>query len=131
MKKAGIILIIAAFFLVIGLAVFLIVYGQDNFTGERIKNPDSYTLEIRHMNGTDRHTMELSAGDVLQVRFKTENGYLNVGIESPDGTALYEGNGRETTDFEINIPESGTYSINVKAHHAKGILNIKLKENSK
>lgn len=53
--------IIAAAFLLAGFAVFFVVYNQPVFSGERIKNQDSYTLDIQHMNGTNRHAMELSA----------------------------------------------------------------------
>ena len=43
--------------------------GQAGFTGSRVKNPDAYLLDIEAMNGTDLHTLELSAGDVLRVTF--------------------------------------------------------------
>lgn len=37
---------------------------------------------------------------------------------------LYTGNGGETRDFTVNIPQDGTYSVTVEAKHAKGILRI-------
>ena len=36
------------------------------------------------------------------------------------------GNGQETTDFTVNIRESGVYTIVVEARHAKGIIHIQL-----
>ena len=131
MKK---IKIAAAAFLVLllaGLAAFLIVSNRDGFTGVRVKNPDSYTLDIQRMNGTDRHTMELTAGDVLQVAFETKKGSLHMEITAPDGTVLYAGNGEETTGFEIGIPETGAYSITVKARRAEGDIRILCKEVTK
>ena len=111
-----------------GLAAALIVFNQPGFTGERIKNPDAYLLDIQRMNGSDRHTMNLTAGDVLQVAFETGKGSLRMEITAPDGMLLYAGNGEAATDFEITIPETGAYTITVKARHAKGTIHIQLKE---
>ena len=49
-------------------------------------------------------------------------------ILPPDGTVLYAGNGEETTGFEIGIPETGAYSITVKARRAEGSIHVRLKE---
>lgn len=107
-----------------GAAVFLSCCNQESFTGSRVKNPDAYLLDIERMNGTDLHTLELHEGDVLQVQFETEKGSLYMEIKAPDGTAVYCGNGRETTDFTVNIPESGVYTIVVEARQAKGTIHI-------
>ena len=107
-----------------GAAVFLFCSNQESFTGSRIKNPDAYLLDIDRMNGTDLHTLELHEGDSLQIRLKTEKGALYMEIKAPDGTAIYQGNGKETTDFTVNIPESGVYTVVVEARQAKGTIHI-------
>ena len=124
-------LVIAAVILIVGVAAFLIIYNQSGFTGERIKNPDSYTMDIQRMNGSDRHSINLTAGDVLQVEFETEKGSLHMEITAPDGTAIYAGNGEETTVFEITVPETGAYTVTVEARHAEGKISIRLKEDTK
>lgn len=126
MKKTKIAAAVSVLLLA-GLAAFLIVSNQPGFTGERIKNPDFYTLDIQRMNGTDRHTMKLTAGDVLKVEFETEKGSLHMEITAPDGGVLYTGNGKEATEFELGIPETGIYSITVEARRAKGNIYIRLK----
>ena len=40
-------------------------YNQEGFTGSRVKNPDSYSLDIERMNGTDLHTLDLKNGGIL------------------------------------------------------------------
>ena len=72
------------------------------------------------MNGTDLHTLDLQTGDVLQIQFETLKGSLYMEIKAPDGTTIYRGNGKETTDFTVNITKSGVYTIVVCARHAKG-----------
>ena len=107
---------------------WLVCINQAGFSGSRVNNPEEYLLDIRQMNGTDLHTLELKAGDVLRVRFETEKGSLYMEIKAPDGTTVYRGNGKETTVFTINIPMDGVYPVVVEARHAKGIIHIQKEE---
>ena len=127
-KSNKAVLIVLSLLLLAGIAAFLFCYNQEGFTGSRVKNPDAYLLDIEKMNGTDLHTLELHEGDVLQIEFETERGELYMEIKAPDGTAVYRGNGKETTEFAVNIRESGVYTIVVEARHAKGTVHIRLEE---
>ena len=111
-----------------GVAIFLFCYNQEGFTGSRVKNPDEYLLDIEKMNGTDLHTRELREGDTLQIEFETGKGELYMEIKAPDGTAIYRGNGEETTEFAVNIRESGVYTVVVEARRAKGTIHVQLEE---
>ena len=117
-SNAKIITVIMLLF--IGVAAAFFRYNQEGFTGSRVKNPDSYLLDIERMNGTDLHTLDLQTGDVLRIQFETLWGSLYMEIKAPDGTAIYRGNGKETKEFTVNITESGVYTIAVCARHAKG-----------
>lgn len=123
-NKSKIIFIAVIIMIIIGGATGLFCYNMEGFTGNRIKNPDSYLLEIERMNGTDMHTLDLQTGDALKVQFETVKGSLNTEIKAPDGTTIYSGDGKETTDFTVNITESGVYTVNVLARHAKGRIFI-------
>ncbi len=125
-KRNKVVFIALLLLLLAGIAAFLFCYNQEGFTGSRVKNPDAYLLDIEKMNGTDLHTLELSRGDVLQIQFETEKGELYMEIKAPDGTAVYRGNGKETTDFTVNIRESGVYTVVVEAQHAKGTIHVQL-----
>ena len=127
-KRNKVVLIVLPLLFLAGVAVFLFCPNQEGFRGSRVKNPDAYLLDIETMNGTDLHTLELHERDVLQIRFETEKGALCMEIKAPDGTVVYHGNGKETTDFTVNIAESGVYTIVVEARHAKGTIHIQLKE---
>ena len=127
-KRNKTVLIALPLLILAGVAVFLLCTNQEGFTGSRVKNPDAYLLDIEKMNGTDLHTLELSRGDVLQIQFETEKGNLYMEIKAPDGTAVYRGNGKETTDFTVNIRESGVYTVVVEARHAKGTIDIQREE---
>ena len=124
-SKKAVLLVLTLLFLA-GVAAFLFFYNQEGFTGNRIKNPDAYLLDIERMNGTDLHTLELHEGDVLQIQFETVKGSLYMEIKAPDGTTIYRGNGKETTEFSVNISENGVYTIVVEARQAKGISHVRL-----
>ena len=127
-KRNKTVLIALPLLILAGVAIFLFCYNLEGFTGSRVKNPDAYLLDIEKMNGTDLHTLELSRGDVLQIQFETEKGNLYMEIKAPDGTAVYRGNGKETTEFAVNIRESGVYTVVVEARHAKGTIDIQREE---
>ena len=61
------------------------------FDGSRVKNEDSYQLDIKTMNCTDTHTLELGQGDTIKIQFETVKGNLSMKITAPDGTVLYQG----------------------------------------
>ena len=110
------------------MAVVLSGCNQVEFTGSRLKNPVSYLLDIRLMNGNDVHSMNLNEGDVLQIRFETDKGELQMEIKAPDGTSVYSGNGKVATDFTLNLTQGGKYTIEVEARKAKGIIHIQRQE---
>lgn len=83
------------------------------------------------MTGTDRFTMELSAGDTLAVQFETVKGSIYMEIKEPDKSSLYAGNGKGVSEFAVNISESGVYSIIVEAHHAKGTVHFQRMDGTK
>ena len=114
--------------LLAGAATILPRSGREGFDGSRVRNPDAYLLDAERMNGADLHSLALQKGDVLSVHFETQKGELYMEIKAPDGTAVYRGNGREATDFAVNIRESGVYTIVVEARHAKGTIHVRLGE---
>ena len=124
MKRRMIVCItLAAILLVVG-AAYWAFCRLPHLTGSTIKNADSYILDAQHMNGTDRHIMALNAGDVLAIHFETEKGALHLEIQASDGSVLYSGNGQSSTDFTVNITESGSYTVTVKARSATGFIHI-------
>ena len=116
-KFFGITLVLCVFVLLVGCA------SATTFDGSSVKNEDSYQLDIKNMNGTDTHTLELKQGDKLKIQFETVKGKLNLKITSPDGTALYQGDGT-VKEFTVEAPVDGAYPIVVVGQKAKGSIHI-------
>ncbi len=119
-KFFGIILAICT--LVLSLAGCASNYNQ-TFDGSSTKNADSYELDVKTMNGTDTHTLELKQGDTLKILFETIKGALEMKITAPDGTALYQGDGT-AREFTVEAPMDGAYPIVVVGQKAKGSIHI-------
>ncbi len=126
-KHYKIYLIIFVILIIAGLSFFVIRYNQKTFVGERIKNPDSYLLDIRKMNGSDNHSMDLKKGASLKISFETYKGTLNLKIVNQKNEIVYEGNGKVATNFTIDLPSDDSYTFFVKAKWAKGYINISVK----
>ena len=107
-----------------GIAEFTLVYDRAVFDGSRIANSDSYRLDIARMTGSDRHTLEMNAGDTLQVQFETQSGSLHMKINAADATLLYAGSGKDATSFALNVREGGAYTVAIEARRAKGSIYI-------
>ena len=89
---------------ILGFAVSLTACGSRCFVGNCTVAPDAFRLDIDRMTGTDRFTMELSAGDTLAVQFETTKGSIYMEIKEPDERSLYAGNGKGVSEFTVNIP---------------------------
>ena len=120
-----------ALFCILASAVFLTACDSRCFVGNGTVMPDSFRLDIDYMTGMDKFTMELTAGDTLEIQFIATRGSIQMEIKELDGNILYAGNGRGVSDFTVNISESGVYSIIVEAHHAKGRVHIQQKGEKK
>ena len=101
-KFFGIILVICVLVTLTGCA------SATTFDGSRLKNADSYQLDIKTMNCTDTHTLELEQGDTLKILFETMKGALEMKITSPDGTSLYQGDGTYMDRIERRFTYNGT-----------------------
>lgn len=114
--------------MVLGAGLVLMACSSKSLADNRTAGSDSYGLNAESMTGTDSYQMELQEGEVLAVHFETIRGSMCMEIQAPDGTPLYQGNGKGVTEFTVNISESGIYSIFVEAHRAKGIIQVQRKE---
>lgn len=117
-------LICAGIFLFAVAAMFLFNHTSPVFNGEKVKITDGYALDIQRMNGTDTHVLALLTGDILHIHFETTHGSLKLNISDESGTAIYNGDGELCTDFDLDIPKDGEYTISVTGKNAAGSIMI-------
>ena len=85
----------------------------------RYADETCFLMEYNYFDGFDSHTLPLEAGDALEGRIDTWNGWLEVEISDEDGNTLLEGaplNG----DQRVDIAKTGDYTILVHGRRARG-----------
>ena len=112
---------------IIVLAAFRLYFSESDFDGSCVRNPDSYMLSIRKMNGRAHNELELCLGDIMDVQFETMRGAICLEIKAPNGSTIYQGDGKTIHRFSLGITESGSYTILIEAKDAKGVINIRCK----
>lgn len=95
------------------------------FNGNRSSNPRELDMEYSILNGRFTHTLKLYAGDVLNVNLKVEEGTLGILIQQEDQTTIYQNEDLKTSQFALEISESGDYQVTITGLDTKGSLLIK------
>lgn len=127
MKKKTILTAAALIVILSACVLFFVFQNKTRFEGERISNPDSFSLRFDSMNGADSETMALQAGDTLHVSWKIESGSVNIVIGQKNEEPVYQANDRaagDEADFSVEIPKTGDYTITVNARQAKGRIDF-------
>lgn len=122
MKKY--IIALVSVIVVLFLAVFLFYENVNIFKGNRVKNPNSYTMEFQSMNQKDSHVMALKAEDVLDIEYEILKGRVDLTIGIDGEKPIYKGTKLEAGSFQVIIPADGDYRITIKAKHAAGTFKL-------
>lgn len=122
MRKVWIYIACAA---IIAIAAYCYYDNLDTFTGDRVKDPDRYTITFTDMNQQDTHTMVLNRGDSLAVDYAIDKGHMDLIVSHDGETRIYTGRDIRFGIFELPIRQDGTYLIEVNARHAAGYLMIR------
>lgn len=85
--------------MVLGTGLVLMACGTKSLADSSTGGSDPYGLNVESMTGTDSYQMELQESEVLAVHFETVRGSMCTGIQAPDGSLLYQGNGKGVTEF--------------------------------
>ncbi len=85
----------------------------------RYADETCFVMEYNYFDGFDSHTLSLEAGDTLEGRVDTWNGWLEVEISDEDGNTLLERaplNGEQS----VEIAQTGDYTILVHGRRTRG-----------
>lgn len=94
------------------------------FKGSVSSNHRELDMDYSILNGTFAHTLELSTGDVLHVELSVNTGTLGVVIQLEGEGPIYQNNNLETSQFDLQISQSGSYQVTVTATETEGSLLI-------
>lgn len=113
--------IIYGFGVVLLMAAMLVGCSNNaTFSGSKTGDADHFDIEFEVLNTSFSHDLELNAGESLDVTATKEAGKISLLIKCGDAEPVYQGDNLESTNFKVNINESGTYAITVSGQKAKG-----------
>lgn len=120
----GIILAIAA-------ALMAINMGGSSFTGNIIRNPNAFIVDIEELSGEISHSIDAKSGESFRVSFACDQGKLQLIIKAEDGEIICDVNNEIylPDGFVVNINRDCSYEFLLSGRNAKGSLIIEKMNN--
>ncbi len=95
------------------------------FDGSRTGNDSEFIMEYRVLNQTDTQDLIAESGDTISGKIIVNKGSLSIKIQKDDEEPIYKNNGISVSNaFDVEINESGTYTVSVTGEKAKGSVSF-------
>ncbi|GFO85118.1 hypothetical protein [Anaerostipes butyraticus] len=92
-----------------------------DFNGSRTGNDSQFIMKYTAFNTTDSQDLLVEAGDKINAKIVIDGGHLSIKIQKGQEEPVYESeNVFFSNDFDLDIEESGTYTVTVTGKKAKG-----------
>ncbi len=112
--------ILCSFILVLSLTAC----GTD-FDGSRTGNNNEFVMDYKIFNITDSQDLIVEKGNTIHAEIIVEGGSLSFKIQKDNEVPIYEGIDVSSSDeFDVDIEESGTYTVSVTGEKAKGSVSF-------
>lgn len=106
------------------LVLSLTACGTD-FDGSRTGNNNEFVMDYKVFNKTDSQDLIVEEGDTIHAEIIVEGGSLSFKIQKDDEVPVYESVDVSFSDeFDVDIEESGTYTVTVTGKKAKGSVSF-------
>lgn len=108
-----------------GSILLLASCNRVNFNGSRTGNESEFIMKYSILNGTDSQALELEEGDFIDAEVVVDSGELSINIQKDEDDPIYDSeNISVSNSFQVDIEESGTYTITVTGVKAKGSVSF-------
>ncbi len=92
-----------------------------DFNGSRTGNDNQLIMEYTAFNTADSQDLVVEAGDTIHVEIVIEDGHLSYKIQKNDDEPIAESESIFfSEEFDVEVKESGTYTVTVTGEKAKG-----------
>ena len=100
------------------------------FDGSRTGNDSEFIMEYSVLNTTDAQDLTIEAGDTISAKIVVDKGSLSIKIQKDGEEPIYESNEISTSnEFDVEIDESGTYTVEVTGKKANGSVSFIVQSN--
>ena len=98
---------------------------RTDFDGSRTGNNNEFVMDYKVFNKTDAQDLIVEEGDIIHAEIIVKGGSLSFKIQKEDEVPVYEGVDVVLSDeFDVDIEESGTYTVTVTGETAKGSVSF-------
>lgn len=98
---------------------------RTDFDGSRTGNDNEFVMNYTVLNKTDSQDLSVEEGDAIHAEIIVKGGSLSFKIQKDDEAPVYEGVDVSFSDeFDVDIEESGTYTVTVTGEKAKGSVSF-------
>ena len=95
------------------------------FDGSRTGNDSEFIMEYSVLNTTDAQDLTVESGDTISANIVVDKGSLSIKIQKDGEEPIYESDGiSASNEFDVEIDESGTYTVEVTGKKAKGSVSF-------
>lgn len=92
-----------------------------DFNGSRTGNDSQFIMKYTAFNTTDSQDLLVEAGDKINVKIVADAGQLSIKIQKGQEEPVYKSeNVCSSNNFNLDIEESGIYTVTVTGKKAKG-----------
>ena len=96
-----------------------------DFNGSRTGNDNQLIMEYTAFNTTNSQDLVVEAGDTIHVEIVIEDGHLSYKIQKNDDEPIAESESIFfSEEFDVEVKESGTYTVTVTGEKAKGSIKF-------
>ena len=112
------------------ISILVLTACGTKFDGSRTGNDSEFIMEYSVLNTTDAQDLTIEAGDTISAKIVVDKGSLSIKIQKDGEEPIYESNEISTSnEFDVEIDESGTYTVEVTGKKAKGSVSFIVQSN--
>ena len=117
-------------FVAIAMFAFLLASCSSTFSGSRTGNDSEFIMDYKVFNTTDTQDLTVEAGDTIHAKIVMEGGQLSFKIQKDEDAPICESDDISSSDeFDVEIEDSGTYTVTVTGAKAKGSVSFTVESN--
>lgn len=111
------------------LTVSFTACASAKFDGSRTGNESQLILDYKMLNTTESQELELEKGDIVKFEVVSKTGSIDISLQKGKEEPIYKSADISTSEFQVEVKDSGTYTVLVRGKKAKGSVSV-TKENS-
>lgn len=111
------------------LTVSFTACASAKFDGSRTGNESQLIMEYKMLNTTESQELELEKGDIVKFEVVSKAGSIDISLQKGKEEPIYKSADIPTSEFQVEVKDSGTYTVLVTGKKAKGSVSV-TKENN-